>query len=369
MLRGNLFEEEKNAPLLDSERGFLKKDIDGALNRAAKWPELISDLAPVDREQYEKDQAELPPPDRIFIHDAERTFISTRNRQKLMRILNLLSKKFEDYHQGLSYVTSFLLLTLDEPDAVNLLQHLNDNEKYVKGYWKAQSIASATDAYVFDKLMKRYFPDVHAHLAKNAILPDTYCQKWFVGLCVHVLPFEALFNFYEHFFRHGHVFLLRFALSLIKHMSDQILKTNDTSKLYAYLRLDDKYVSTEKALEIVEGYKDFDLSDVNIAQEREEAFNKHLKARLENAAKRQQEALEDEDEITDYSDEDEDEDNSCALCKNMMPDMYCKDCRKQICEMCAQKKREDHDPGHKTIPLDEHEEEEKVTKDMEKLKI
>jgi hypothetical protein len=308
MLRGNIWEDEKQAPLLDTERGFLKKDVQGALDRAAKWPSLISDLPPLDIEQFEKELSDLPAPDRIHIHDAERTFTNTQNRQKLIRILNLLNKRFNDYHQGLSYASSFLLLTLDEPMTVNILTHLFQNEKYIKDYWKSQSIASAIDAYVFDKLMKIHFPDVHAHLAKNAILPETYCQKWFVGLCVHVLPFEPLFNFYEHFFTEGHKFLIRFALSLIKHMKDLILKTNDTSTIYSYLRLDPKYVSTEKALSIVEDYKEFDVSELNFEHERTEAFDKNLKQRLENAKRRQEEALEEEDEITDYSDSDEEDD-------------------------------------------------------------
>jgi hypothetical protein len=321
MLRGSndktLWEKEFQAPILDTEKGFLKKDEQGALDRAATWPSLIENLPNVDVEKYESELKNLPEADRIHIHDAERTFKDTDNRQKLIRILNLLNQRFKDYHQGLSYVTSFLLLTLDEATAVTILTHLFNDEKYIVDYWKSQSIASATDAYVFDKLMKTHFPEVHAHLVKNAILPETYCQKWFVGLCVHVLPFEALFTFYEHFFRQGHTFLLRFALSLINHMKEQILKTNDTSVLYAYLRLDPKYVTTEKAIAIVDGYKDFDVSELDIKKERQEAFDNNLKVRLELAKKRQEEALDDEDEITDYSTSDEEDDETEEVTEKM----------------------------------------------------
>ncbi|KAL0476678.1 tbc-6 [Acrasis kona] len=305
------WEKEKKAPLLNLENNFMQKDVEAVVARAKTWPSLIDGLESVAQDQYKEQLEQQTEIDRIFIHDAERTFSDDGNRKKLMTILSYLTKEFGDYHQGLSYVTSFLLLTLDEATVINILKNLNASEKYTKGYWKSQSVKSATDGYVFEDLMKVHVPEVYAHLKKHFIQPDTYCQKWFVSLCVHVLPFEALFNFYEKYLKEGNVFLYRFALSLVKNMKSEILGTNDVSTLYAYLRLDAKYVSEQKALDIVKSADDFDLTGLDVEKARQDAFDTHLKARLEEAARRQTElANESEDEITDYStSDDEDEDD------------------------------------------------------------
>ena len=73
----------------------------------------------------------------------------------------------------------------------------------IRSFWHHEPIAFATDAYVFDHLLSRHLPDVHSRLASAALFPETYCQKWFVGLCVHVLPFSALLDFFDAFFKHG----------------------------------------------------------------------------------------------------------------------------------------------------------------------
>lgn len=60
---------------------------------------------------------------------------------------------------------------------------------------------------MFDHLLARHLPDVHSRLAGACLFPETYCQKWFVGLCVHVLPFSALLDFFDAFFKGGKVYV------------------------------------------------------------------------------------------------------------------------------------------------------------------
>ena len=144
---------------------------------------------------------------------------------------------------------SFLLLVLDEHKAFAILEQLNAREKYIPGYWAAEAIALATDAHVFNELLRQQDPEVADFLgvcvrvsvllllllllftcllvlvlfvrflyhlfvicliwfpiitlAAKYVFPNTFCQKWFAGLCVHVLPFEDLCDFLEMFFEHG----------------------------------------------------------------------------------------------------------------------------------------------------------------------
>jgi hypothetical protein len=104
----------------------------------------------------------------------------------------------------------------------------------------------------------RTFPEIAKHLVSNTIFPETYCQKWFVGLCLHVMPFENLFEFLEKFFFHGAIFLYRFALSLMEHISVPLLETNDPVKIFALLRLDPKVIEPDFAA-IIKGADAFEL--------------------------------------------------------------------------------------------------------------
>lgn len=73
--------------------------------------------------------------------------------------------------------------------------------------------------------------------------PSSFCQKWFVGLCVHVLPFEYLFQYFEGFLEGGHKFLFQFGLSLIHQLQDKLLALhNNHSVTLGLLRLDPSFI-------------------------------------------------------------------------------------------------------------------------------
>ena len=49
---------------------------------------------------------------------------------------------------------------LDEHKAFAILEQLNAREKYIPGYWAAEAIALATDAHVFNELLRQQDPEV-----------------------------------------------------------------------------------------------------------------------------------------------------------------------------------------------------------------
>jgi hypothetical protein len=185
--------------------------------------------------------------DRIFVADADRTFRAPATRARFVALLSHLSDRFGDYHQGLSYVASFLLLTQGKDGAgegadfdrvAALIEALNDSDFYLADYWAAEAVRFATDAHVFAALLKTADPELSEHLGKACLSPDTYCQKWFVGLCVHVLPFRSLFPFADAFFARGIEFLFAFALALCRTLRDRLLAAKGPGELLALLRLD-----------------------------------------------------------------------------------------------------------------------------------
>ena len=75
-------------------------------------------------------------------------------------------------------------------------------------------------------MVAKHFPDVHAHFGqkKHRIVPELYCQKYFCGLSVHVLPFESLYVYFDRFSRDGFRYLLAFALNVVSHLKADLLK-------------------------------------------------------------------------------------------------------------------------------------------------
>ena len=125
-----------------------------------------------------KDEAAL----RIFLRDAERTFQDETHRQRMIGLLKRVWPENRDYHQGLGYVCSLLMLFFDDettvrsrrsampsPSAsakrapctsavaltpalalvqVRMLLRMTRDDKYTPGYWKAAPAAYVRDAMV-----------------------------------------------------------------------------------------------------------------------------------------------------------------------------------------------------------------------------
>ena len=47
------------------------------------------------------------------------------------------------------------------------------------------------------RLAEEREPEVAALLQQACLVPEAYASKWLIGLCVHVLPFRALFDYVE----------------------------------------------------------------------------------------------------------------------------------------------------------------------------
>jgi len=356
MLKTNetFWEHEKTAPLMALNYDFLKegKQDDAFYERFEKWVGMVGAVA--DEADYMKkvnyedaDESKKAELARVVEADAIRTFFNDDNRKKLVRFLTVLRTQFKDYHQGLGYVASFLLLVLDEHKAFAILEQLNAREKYIPGYWAAEAIALATDAHVFNELLRQQDPEVADFLAAKYVFPNTFCQKWFAGLCVHVLPFEDLCDFLEMFFEHGYTALIQFGITLTHLQREQLMQQKTSSDVFALLRLDATRVERSTAKAIVAATRAAlatkPFAGKDFAALRRVAFETHIEPRLRNASEAK---VADSDEDESWEDEDG---IGCAVCDVGMPELYCTVCSKALCGVCQDEK---HDKSHNTEEFD-----------------
>jgi hypothetical protein len=308
--RVDFWREEGEAPLLRLNHSFLPST------------EIVKQID----DNTEDDLTVNSDHERIIRLDAERTFLGVAQRTTLMNVLSLLRNEFGSYHQAMSYVAGFLLLTHSPHKVIETMRQLH--RTVLVGYWTEEPIAFATDAYVFDYLLADHDPEIHKQLSKNYVLPETYAQKWFTTLCVGVLPFKALFLFVDTFLAQSlpassNIFLFQFALSLMKHIREGLLQAKNVSVIYQYLRLDSSLPqfgakTDDLAMSIVEGAKDYDLTSYDFVKLRQKAFDEKLRLRLEAANRAHQENKANQASYITSSDDDEDEEQTLSLTMNTL---------------------------------------------------
>eukprot|EP01132_Coremiostelium_polycephalum_P006707 gene6707-8307_t len=357
MLKSEKFwETEYKIPLMKMERDFIKEEgLEKILERVAKWPEL----AGLKKEDIKKvDLPEVKDPEEIFSRDADRTFATEENRKKLIKIITYLKKQFGDYQQGLSFVTSFFMLTMNDDENIALMIKINS---MIPGYWKLEAVDFGVSAFTFYHILQDTFPKITQHLEKNTIDPGVFCHTWFLGLCVHLLPFKHLFQFFELFLVDGVDFLYRFGLGLFAVLGDRILASNNADVIFALIRLNESAVTEDHIFQaILDRSKDFDLKKYDIKAISKKIYEEKIQERLEKARKVHAQVEIDPD---------------CQWCDDNLPEFYCKECGVVICQDCLDSPPEDneivekHKEDHTLITMGEYEDEKQLASNLEKLSV
>lgn len=314
------FAEEAECTLLNLNNGYLQRHHVEFKERADRWLRNLGIEVPngypepLKRKPLVRDRMMRKRP--ILIRDAERMFLTEHNKDLFIQTTDVMWTKLADYQQTEGYIAGMLLLAHDIDQVINALTVLSVHPKYLPGYFKHEATALNIDAWVWYELVKLKFPQVYDHLLKVGVAPDMYCQKYFGGLCIHLLPFKHLFVFLDGFFEQGFRYSFMFALSLIKILRESILQYGDHTSLMALLRLDSQMApplleKQGKALddsffnEILEGassFADF-VNNIHYQELRERVFKEKFLQRMIKATSIDMgPVLEDDDEIV-FSDE------------------------------------------------------------------
>jgi hypothetical protein len=317
-----------------------------------------------DRNEYERlvnaldlSNPSQPELSRTVDRDVERTFFDAAQRAPLTKFFNVVINEFRDYHQGLGYIGSFLLLVLDEPTVLAMLRKLNSHPDFLPGYWKHEPVALATDAHVFNHLLELREPDVAKHLAAKFVFADNYCQKWFACLNVHMLSFALLCDFLDVFFRHGFRASMQFGLTLVAELRQDILEQKTSDKIFEILRFQPPRVAPERQAAIVRRVAEAfaaaapnsaPFANVDFAALRLTMYDLKLRARMEAAAKA---GVGRAHESDDDDDDELEEGNECGLCAGM-PDYYCTNCKFAVCGLCHKTGRAPHAKAHAVEEFD-----------------
>ena len=158
----------------------------------------------------------------------------------MIALLKRVWPENRDYHQGLGYVCSLLMLLFDADTTARILLRLTREERYTPGYWRAAPESYVRDAMVYARLVAERYPAVDALLTSACVVPESYASNGSSASASTCCTYAALFDFVEAFLAEGHIFLFKFALALVGATSEKLLacKPTDVNLIFEILRLD-----------------------------------------------------------------------------------------------------------------------------------
>lgn len=377
MTEENGLEEEVISSITLADNNFLrtefeKDQFESMYLRANKW---CSDAGVTDEEVAETKEKYLnhlnefinrPDVefDRIFVRDSERSYNTRPHRVALCHVLTYLKEHHleGDYHQGLSMLISFLMFFLETPKVIAMAVRAATQERFVPKVWRSQSVAAATDGYVFDALLQEHFPTIYSHVKSIGLIPELYIYKYWCGMSIHVLPYQSLVRMLDEFWGELGVLAL-FKVNFVTFVSQQqeIMACRTMDKLLERLRFDPLVVGFSEVNNFVyeidtpakleeQKWRDsidkiiHDLKSTGkLASLRSAAYDKHLRTRMERAAETTK-----AEEVTIPA---------CAKegCEDadLKGDYFCLDCKIHLCEDCAYSTWGEHDDNEHDVRTNE----------------
>uniref|UniRef100_A0A7S1PRW0 Rab-GAP TBC domain-containing protein n=1 Tax=Alexandrium catenella TaxID=2925 RepID=A0A7S1PRW0_ALECA len=296
----DFWQHDGDAPILKyNQNGWLEAHTQEAIAHAEGW---LASLG-VEKARVDIDTKPLSNEGaRIFRADANRTYRSEPSRQLFIKLLSFAHTKFGDYQQSMGYVAGLLMLFFDPATTLKVLTVLNDHPSFLPGYWRGEATSCAVDGYVcFGQLNSA----LQAQLKKIGLLPETFVQKWFAGLCIHHLPYHVLVHFLDRFFSAGNSYLFQFFLAFFEEFQEDFFRaTNPEANMLIRLAGGEQPPAEARLLRVVEAATAATFAEriakLDLHRLRCAAFGDNLSVRLQRA----NEGMWAKQEEIEFSDED-----------------------------------------------------------------
>ncbi|KAI7892057.1 rab-GTPase-TBC domain-containing protein [Mucor mucedo] len=145
----------------------------------------------------------------------------------LRRVLSAYSWKDPElgYCQAMNIVTSAILIYMSEEQAFFTLSILCDD--LLPGYYSTSMYGALLDQIIFEHLLERTMPKLHAHFKETDIQLSVACLPWFLSLYINSMPLLFAFRVLDCFFMEGPKVLFQIGLAILKINGDALLEATD----------------------------------------------------------------------------------------------------------------------------------------------
>ncbi|KAL7320859.1 GTPase activating protein (GAP) [Mucor circinelloides] len=145
----------------------------------------------------------------------------------LRRVLSAYSWKDPElgYCQAMNIVTSAILIYMSEEQAFFTLSILCDD--LLPGYYSTSMYGALLDQIIFEHLLEKTMPKLHAHFKETDIQLSVACLPWFLSLYINSMPLLFAFRVLDCFFMEGPKVLFQIGLAILKINGDELLQATD----------------------------------------------------------------------------------------------------------------------------------------------
>ncbi|KAK3272593.1 hypothetical protein CYMTET_19122 [Cymbomonas tetramitiformis] len=322
------WEAEKATLIMELENGELSS---GSAGIRVRTKQVLSWLSKVSREEGGTESSELKrltPAElkRIIEMDCFRTFMDDGNRAIMRGVLEKATIPTNgEYHQAMARVYAFIMLVVDENNALELLSTMYRSPKYrLSNYWRNQAVGIAEDAHLLEDLLRSKNTALSEKLAELGCTVGSWAPKILAALGVGIVPFSALFQFFENFVIEGANFLLKFSLAMFEVLEPELNDCENVASALCLLRFNASPLdlegkdavewSTKICSSVLAAAARIELPPQEELEKKREAIrNSVLK---ESIARASGQCEEDEDDGI----------HDCGICTEGLADLYCNDC-------------------------------------------
>ncbi|KAI9339139.1 rab-GTPase-TBC domain-containing protein [Pilaira anomala] len=145
----------------------------------------------------------------------------------LRRVLSAYSWKDPElgYCQAMNIVTSAILIYMSEEQAFFTLGILCDD--LLPGYYSTSMYGALLDQIIFEHLLEKTMPKLHAHFKETDIQLSVACLPWFLSLYINSMPLLFAFRVLDCFFMEGPKVLFQIGLAILKINGNELLEATD----------------------------------------------------------------------------------------------------------------------------------------------
>jgi Ca2+-binding EF-hand superfamily protein len=137
------------------------------------------------------------------------------------------------YCQSMNFIAGGLLIFMEEEHAFWTLCWIV--EELLSGYFTKTMVGLQVDTALFEKLVKKYLPDLSKHLNKLGF-SNIFCTvQWFLCMYLNNLPSEAAFRVWDLVFYAGTKVLFEVGLNIMKVFEPQIMRKRDAVDIASLL--------------------------------------------------------------------------------------------------------------------------------------
>ncbi|WFD36436.1 hypothetical protein MCUN1_003315 [Malassezia cuniculi] len=159
----------------------------------------------------EQDLARSFPPDRPF----KGADGATHHDLRIVLYAFALHCPSIGYTEGICLIAGLLLMHMPVEDAFWMLDTVI-NHYGISAYYSNGTQQMRIDSMVVDELLRLYAPEAHARLHALQIGPLVFMSPWILPVFVRTLPWPTLLRVWDAFLCHGHVYLLRTVLAIVR---------------------------------------------------------------------------------------------------------------------------------------------------------